>query len=233
MTPRITPALVSVVMPCYDGRAYLAAAIDSILAQDYRPLELIVVDDGSADGSGDVARGFGPPVVVLEQANRGVAAARNAGLERATGEYIAFCDADDLWTPGSLRARIAALEVAPPCDYTYGMVANFLSPDVDAARARSLVFPREPIMGRTAGSLLIRRAALDVVGPFDTTRGAAEFVDWVGRIASAGLAGRSIDRVVLRRRVHGSNTTLRSPAKSRDYIRALRDALGRRRAGTP
>jgi glycosyltransferase involved in cell wall biosynthesis len=228
----ITSALVSVVMPCYNGRAYLAAAIDSVLVQDYRPLELIVVDDGSTDGSGDVARGFGPAVVVLDQANLGVAAARNTGLERATGEYVAFCDADDLWTPGSLRARVAALEAPPPCDYAYGMVANFLSPDVDQERARSLVFPREPIMGRTAGSLLIRRAALDVVGPFDITRGAAEFVDWVSRIASAGLVGRSVAGVVLRRRVHGSNTTLRSPAKSRDYIRALRDTLDRRRAGT-
>lgn len=219
-------------MPCHDAGAFIVEAIGSVLAQDYRPLELIVVDDGSTDGSGDLARSFGAPVVVLAQGNQGVAAARNVAIRHAAGEYVAFCDADDVWAPGGLRARIEALEEPPACDYTYGMVQNFLSPEVDEQRARQLDFPREPRSGRIAGSLVVRRAALDRVGEFCTAEVVGEFVDWIGRAADAGLTARAVDRVVLRRRVHGANSTLRSPDAPLRYLRVLKATLDRRRAGS-
>src|SRR5690349_2600271 len=95
--------LVSVVIPVFDGEAYLAAAIESALAKTYARVEVIVVDDGSTDGSASVAARY--DVRLVRQSNRGVSAACNAGVEAARGELIAFLDADDLWPPERLEIQ--------------------------------------------------------------------------------------------------------------------------------
>lgn len=223
--------LVSVVMPCFNAAPYLRAAIESVLSQDYRPLELIVVDDGSTDGSGAVAQTFGSEIVFVEQENQGIAAARNVGVERAGGTYVAFCDADDLWPEGSLAVRIRALLDQPRGDYVFGLVHNFLSPELDVERARTLSFPTEPVIGRVAGALVVRREAFERVGPFSQACVIGETLEWFTRAAAAGLTGHAIDRVVLRRRIHGANTTLRSAAATRQYLRILKTSLDRRGRG--
>jgi glycosyltransferase involved in cell wall biosynthesis len=99
--------MISVVISVYNGEEFLADAISSVLAQTGVELELIVVDDGSTDGTPAVARSFTDPrVTVLRQDNRGVAGARNAGIARAHGEFIAFLDADDVWLPDKLRRQM-------------------------------------------------------------------------------------------------------------------------------
>ena len=105
-------ARVSVVIPSYDRGAYLPAAIESVLAQTLPPLEVLVVDDGSTDGSLAIARGYGEPVRVVTQPNRGVSAARNRGIEMTAGEWIAFLDADDVWEPTKLQRQMAAVDAA-------------------------------------------------------------------------------------------------------------------------
>ena len=89
--------LVSIIMPCYNGEAFLAEAVGSVLAQTFRDFELIVVDDGSTDGSADILARYVDPVRVIRQTNRGVSAARNVGIAAARGDFIAFLDADDTW----------------------------------------------------------------------------------------------------------------------------------------
>src|SRR4051812_49232056 len=101
-TPRV-----STVIPCFNGAAYLGDALASVLSQDFTDVEAIVCDDGSTDGSRDVARGLGARVRVVAQDHRGAAAARNLGVSHARGELLAFLDADDLWTPGRLAALVA------------------------------------------------------------------------------------------------------------------------------
>jgi len=100
---------VSVIIPAYNGAAFLPEAIDSVLAQDYEPLEILVVDDGSTDDTHDVLRPYAPRIRYFYQENRGPSAARNLGIERARGDLIAFLDADDRWLPGKLAAQVAAL----------------------------------------------------------------------------------------------------------------------------
>ena len=97
--------LVSVIIPVYNGQAYLRPTLKSVFAQDYRPLEVIAVDDGSIDRSAEIIRSF-PEVVYLYQDNRGHAAARNAGISAANGEFLAFLDADDLWPPDKLNLHL-------------------------------------------------------------------------------------------------------------------------------
>src|SRR6476619_4299573 len=100
--------LVSVIIPVYNGARYLRAALESVFAQSYCNFEVIVVDDGSVDDSGVIAQSF-PEVRYINQTNQGVAAARNHGIEVARGEYFAFLDQDDLWTPEKLKLQIEYL----------------------------------------------------------------------------------------------------------------------------
>ena len=109
--------LVSVVIPVYNGERFLAQAIESVLGQTWREVEVIVVDDGSSDHSGEIARRFAP-VRCLRQDNAGQAAARNRGAAAATGRFLAFLDADDLWLADKLERQLTAFRSAPdwpPC----------------------------------------------------------------------------------------------------------------------
>jgi glycosyltransferase involved in cell wall biosynthesis len=112
-------ASISVVVPCYNAERWIVAALESVLAQDWPVREVIVVDDGSSDGSAQLVRSRFPHVTLLQQPNRGVAAARNQGIERAQGEWIAFIDADDIWLPGKLKAQWEALAAEPGTRLAY------------------------------------------------------------------------------------------------------------------
>lgn len=110
---------VSVVIPCYNAERYIGATLRSVLAQGLPDMEVIVVDDGSSDGSADLVRRGFPGVTLLRQANQGVAAARNHGIEHATGDWIAFVDADDIWLPDKLTAQLALLQANPDARIAY------------------------------------------------------------------------------------------------------------------
>ena len=105
----IPPERISVVIPCYNHGAYLATAINSVLAQNYQPFEIIVVDDGSTDNTKEVACGF-EKVQYLYQTNQGLSAARNTGIKRSTGDYIIFTDADDWFLPDALETNLELLQ---------------------------------------------------------------------------------------------------------------------------
>ncbi len=102
--------LVSVVIPAYNCARFIGDALDSVFRQNYPALDVLVVDDGSTDETCDVVTGYGSAVTLIKQRNSGAAVARNEGLRRARGKYVALLDADDLWLPGKLRLQIEHLE---------------------------------------------------------------------------------------------------------------------------
>src|SRR5260370_10391724 len=106
---------VSAIIAVYNGAATVAQAIDGVLAQTFGELDLIVVNDGSTDGTPGVVRNYGDRIGVVDQPNCGVAAARNAGVRASRGEYIAFLDSDDAWAPSKIARAVAALEEARSC----------------------------------------------------------------------------------------------------------------------
>ena len=122
--------LVSVIIPVYNREKYLAEAIESVLAQTYRPIEVIVVDDGSTDGSADIAKRFGSPVRYYFQPNSGAGAARNRGIAVARGSFLAFLDSDDLWVEDKLTHQMAAFERHSDVDIVSGHVRQFYSPEL-------------------------------------------------------------------------------------------------------
>ncbi|MCL4721020.1 MAG: glycosyltransferase [Gammaproteobacteria bacterium] len=117
--PAGTAPLVSAVMPVFNGSRHIGTAIESVLGQGFADLELIVVDDGSRDGSADLAAGFGPRVRVIRQANQGSAVARNAGIAAARGAYVAFIDADDAWLPAKIETQVRYLATHPDVGLVY------------------------------------------------------------------------------------------------------------------
>jgi len=107
------PASIAVVIPAFEAESFVGRAIRSALEQTLTPGEIMVVDDGSADGTAEIARSFGPPVRCVRQSNQGAAGARNRGVEEARADYVAFLDADDEWSPHHLERALAVLQRHP------------------------------------------------------------------------------------------------------------------------
>lgn len=220
---------VSCIIPVHNGAPFIAEAIRSILGQQGAELELIVVDDGSTDGSGDIAGTF-PGVTVSHQPQGGVAAARNRGLALATGDFIAFLDADDLWLPGKLAAQLAAIEQAPEADYAVSNVRHVktgpdgrLPPDDGASTG-------EERLGVLMQCMLARRSAFERVGPLDTRTTTRADQDWFLRASEAGLRQVVVDEVLTIRRIHGGNISLRHDRNVHDdFLAIAKRALDRKR----
>jgi glycosyltransferase involved in cell wall biosynthesis len=211
---------ISVIIPVYNGATYLGEAIESVLAQTLAPAEIIVVDDGSTDGSAAVADRYAPSVRVIRQPNAGCGAARNTGVRHARGAYLAFLDADDLWTPDKLQQQAAARVADPGLDMIFGRV--------EIIDARTDNASSELYEGIHAGTMLITRAAFERVGAFSSQR-IVEFADWYARATECGLRSRSLPTVLMKRRLHEGNVT-RSAEYSREaYLDVLRAALQRRK----
>lgn len=222
--------LVSVIIPVYNGERYLAEAIESVLAQTHRPLEVIVVNDGSTDGSAALAAGFGPPVRVLDVARGGGVVARNQGAAVARGAWLAFLDADDLWLPDKLRLQLAAAEADPGVAVIFGGVEHFLSPELDERARQRLYCPLGIARGQLPSALLVRRATFASLGGFDATWRMGELIDWCARARDAGVREVTIPALTLRRRVHGANQSLREADERVDFVRIVKATLDRRRA---
>ncbi len=225
--------LVSVIIPVYNCERYLAEALESVFSQTYSPCEVIVVDDGSTDGSAEVARSFASQATLCTQPHSGAAAARNKGIELSQGSLLAFLDADDQWVEDKLIRQLAVLDGRPTVDMVFGHVVHFHSPDLDSyARARVKCPPQaEP--GLVPGTMLIRRQAFERVGPFATGWRVGEFIDWHARAVDVGLKGVMLSQVLLRRRLHADNTGVRRRGARGDYARILKATLDRRRQSGP
>ncbi len=216
----------SVVIPCFNGERYLNEAIASARAQTAGPVEIVVVDDGSTDGSGDIAKAAG--VRYVRQDNAGVAAALNHGVRIASGPLIAFLSADDVWKPQKLAMQRAALGTAAD-RLVFGHMLHFVSPELSPDIAAGLVASTYPMPAFSAGTLLAWLDVFRTIGPMNESFAVGEFVDWFGRAKDAGLDIIMLPDVVSMRRVHKSNHST-SALKTRTYAPVLKALLDRRRA---
>jgi glycosyltransferase involved in cell wall biosynthesis len=228
-------ALVTVIIGAYTAARYLGEAIDSVLALTQPRLELIVVDDGSTDGTGDVAEAYGDPVRCIRQENGGMAAARNRAVPEARGAYLSFLDADDRFPPDKLRSQLAVFEARPELDVVYGHVTEFLSPDLDDAARALLRSPEHDVPWPTPNLMLVRRESFLRVGLFSTDLKVGIGVDWHARANELGLRSAIPPVVVLERRLHAENNGIRQRQSKPQYLHVLKAALDRRRleAGDP
>ncbi len=195
---------VSVIMPAYNVAPYIAEAIESVLAQTFDDLELLIVDDGATDGSGAIAHtyaGRDPRVRVIHQDNAGISAARNHALRLARGATFAILDSDDAWDPRYLEAQMAMLEARPDVDIVTGN-ARFLGSRLDGRPARPWPDPRPSptlavmLADETAIFIMsvFRRRVYDAIGGFDETMRTNEDYDFWLRAACAGFVFARNDR---------------------------------------
>ena len=223
------PGLISVIIPAYNAARFIALAIDSVLAQPHRPMEILVIDDGSTDRTAEIADRYGPPVRCLRQANAGPPAARNRGLAEARGELIAFLDADDVFEPDCLRLQCEKLAAHPATDIVVGRRTR---EDVRTAADGTLAFTLHPDQDEVAlslGATLIRRAAFDRIGRFDETLRHCDDWDWFMRVREAGLAMLLHRALVLRIRLHPANITRERSQGQHHMARMLQRSIQRRR----
>ncbi len=222
---------ISVAIPLYNAGPYVAAAIESVLAQTVAVAEVLVVDDGSTDDSAAVAARFGPPVRCLRQDNGGQGSARNRAVSLARGALLAFLDADDLWPRDKLERQLAALARDPALEAVFGHVEQFVSPELAGEGQPVIPEASRVLAGPVTGTMLIRRAAFDRVGPFDPRWRVAGSLEWLLRAEDAGLRHVTLPDVLLRRRRHRDNIGLRERVGRIEYAQVLRLALARRRGG--
>lgn len=220
--------LITCVVPVHNGRRYLAETLHSILGQTHRPLDLVVVDNGSDDGSGDLARSFGSALRVVTQPDLGAPAGRNRGIREARGRYVAFCDADDLFEPEKLARQLARFAARPELDISLCTAEYFWEPGLEAEQERYARAGR--VTGtHSFGTMLARGEVFDRVGLLDESQPMADQVDWFLRAADAGAAIEVIPDVLVRRRMHPDSLSHRSPTLD-PYLDLVRERLAARRA---
>jgi glycosyltransferase involved in cell wall biosynthesis len=226
-TPRI-----SCIVPAYNSARYLGEAVDSILAQTYRSIEIIVADDGSTDDTATIAASYGAAVRFVAQATAGPPATRNLGVRAATGEFVAFLDADDLWHPEKLALQMARFVSRPELGVSVTQIKHFWIPELADEEqhfrgdARGGALP-----GYVTMTMLARRALFDSVGLFDATLWHSDASDWLLRAAGRGTTVEMLPQVLVSHRMHHANLSRRYGAESRlEFVRLVKRSLDERRS---
>lgn len=228
----MTTSGVSVIIPAFQMGRFLRDAIASISRQRPAVLEMIVVDTGSTDGTLDIVRELasdGAPVRLMELQQCPPGAARNAGLAGATGDIVAFLDADDLWPADKLARQLGYLQAHPEMYAVSGFVTYF--DDLDRATLAPAAAARvETMFGVHVGAWVYRRSVFESIGAFDESFVYSEDVDLFMRIRESGLPFRILRDVTLYYRRHPSSMmSANDPRKHRDFRMAVTRSLARRR----
>jgi glycosyltransferase involved in cell wall biosynthesis len=223
------PPLISCIIPVYNGEQFLREAIDSIMAQSYRSVEVIVVDDGSTDGTATVVRSYGDKINYLWQTNSGPAAARNLGMSFAKGEYIAFLDADDLWYPEKLATQMARFKACSEIELCLTHLKTFQmrKPSVSSLSDEDLVTVITPY---TLSSVLVRRSLIDKLGKFNEYVLLGEDTDWFTRATNQGTVIEIIPEPLVYKRLHSNNLTRDFNTVSKyELLQRVKNALDQKR----
>ena len=217
---------VSAIVAVYNGADRLAAAIDSILAQDRPPHEIIVVDDGSTDATPDVIRSYGSAIRSFHQPNAGLSAAHNRALAEVTGDAIAFLDHDDVWPTNRLSVMAKALQSDESADVIAGRV-EIVVDGIKVVGTKNAM--RRPDRPWSVQSLLIRKNVFDRVGLFDVQLKSGMDLDWYSRAREAEIRYALVPETSLIYYMHTSNMTRDLSAMFGGTLSAFKKALDRRR----
>lgn len=220
---------ISGLMCVRNGEAYLAEAIESMLAQSQPAHEIIVVDDGSTDRSAAILAAYAPRVRVISTPPQGIGAARQRAIDAASGSLLAFLDADDRWAPDYLQHHLARLQADATLDASLATVQPFLSPELHEGEGRIAREALSQRRGMLVSAMVMRREAALRVGPFDASLDFPE-QDWLMRTRDAGWRFADSLEAVLHRRIHTRNYTLTHGRDFHGRLAALKRGLDRRRA---
>lgn len=215
---------ISAIITCFNSARFIAEAVESIRRQSMPPDEIVVIDDGSTDRTGEIVRSLGG-IHYFHQQNQGSSAARNAGVAAARNDWVAFLDADDLWHPQKLERQQALAAPHLRVDAIFGHAVNFQD-----GTPPELVPENQSMQALVPGAGLFRRDLLLGPGGFQNDFRTGEVVEWFTRMQRGGLNYVVVPDIVLYRRLHDSNKgrTERDQGKA-EYLRLLRTHLREKR----
>jgi glycosyltransferase involved in cell wall biosynthesis len=223
--------LIDVIIAVHNGAEFLAQSLQSIRNQSFTNHHIWVVDDASTDESVDIARAF-EGVTVLQPGKVRQPGAMNFGIEHSTAPFIAFLDADDLWTPEKLDLQMQYLTNHPEVDGVFGAIRQFTSTNTHAT-PESMQWLGPPQHGVSLTTLLIRRPSMNTAGLLNTDSQVNHLVDWYSRALSRNLVFRWIPETVMHRRVHAQNMTrVDRPNVVKGYAGALKLKLDQQRSNS-
>ena len=223
--------LVSIIIPTFNRAGLVREAIDSVLAQDYSRLELIVVDDGSNDSTPEVVRAFGTALTFIQQPHTGVSAARNRGVAASHGALVAFLDSDDLWLPGKVTAQVALFQQQPQVQVCYtdeiwmrrGVRVN--PRQIHQKHAGWIFLHSLPRCIISPSSIMLRRTLWDRLGGFDEGLPACEDYDLWLRLTAAVPVSLLSERLIVKRGGHADQLSRCVPVLDQYRIMALEKTL--------
>ena len=222
---------ISVVIPLFNAEPYISETLDSVAQQQIESLEVIVIDDGSTDSSSTIVQNHPLELTYVFQENQGAAGARNAGISRARGKYIAFLDADDKWPDNKLLSQQAMLESNPEFSAVAGRTQFIGSLELLRHKERMQLDENNvayyPIL---LGSVLYRREVFEQIGLFDTSLRNSEDFDFHLRVRDAELIVHQQNEIVLFYRIHGSGLVSKSPGEGWSFPEIIRRSIQRKRA---
>ncbi|MDZ7957758.1 MAG: glycosyltransferase family A protein [Aulosira sp. DedQUE10] len=220
--------LVTVVIPVYNCAKFLSEALDSVFAQIYRPIEVIVVDDGSTDDSADIVRDY-PEVRYFYQLNQGVSVARNLAIAAAKGEFIAFLDADDTWKPNKLSIQISYMLEHPDVGITATHALSFLESETHLPEWFKPDKHLGDIEGIIPSTFVVRKNVFREIGDFSPDYRASEDMEWLCRAKDAQISITNLSESLTLRRLHGDNLSwqMASTASSR-ALKIFKELIARK-----
>lgn len=228
----MTDLCVSVIVPLYNGARFLGECLESATEQSYRPLEVVVIDDGSSDQSAQIVaeaqQRLDLPILYYHQDNQGPSVARNLGIQMAQGEIIAFLDADDLWMPEKVTRQVDYLLEHNEDGGVVCRTEYFLEPGTEwPATLNRDVYDQSPT-AFIPSALSVWRTVFEQVGPFDPALRTGEDTDWFFRARDTGITIGSVPEILLRRRFHQTNLSYTPKAPVQDMLSIIRASLKRR-----
>jgi glycosyltransferase involved in cell wall biosynthesis len=220
--------LVSVIMIVKNGERFIREAIQSILKQDYNPVEIIVIDGDSTDHTADIARSY-HEISVIAQTEPGIAQAYNQGIDAAKGNFIAFLSHDDLWTDDKLSTQMKFMLEHPQILYSLAHLKYFLEPGCRIPPG----FKNELLIGDHPGfimeTLLARKEVFDRIGKLDSVFRIANDTDWFTRAKDMKIPAHVLPQVLLKKRIHDHNASAASPQLQKDLLLSIHQSIKRRR----
>lgn len=224
--------LVTIVIPTFNSERYLSAALESVLAQTYSPIEVLLIDAGSQDNTAAIAKAYGS-VELRQQAGKGLADARNTGIRTARGELIAFLDSDDCWVPHKLSSQVNYLLAHPEIVFVTARVKLFWHSDCLRIAGFSQAHINDTLIGRTPSNLVAWKSAFTTVGLFDPTLSIGCDMDWFAQAKDAGIPAAILPEVLLYKRIHEHNLSANQEVNRQEILALVKKSIDRQKQRPP
>lgn len=218
---------ISVILQVCNSEPFIRRAIKSILAQNVSSLEILVVDDNSEDSSVAIASEY-PDVKIIQLPKSGLGEARNQGVKAASGDFIAFLDADDYWTVDKLKMQLDYLSKTPDCAAVVGLMSRFLSEGCQLPPNYNSEMLAKPTAAYIPSALIARRTVFEQIGLFDSSLAVGCDSDWMMRLMDSNNNVYLLPQVILNKRIHNNNISAQVTIYQQELLKALRRSLQRR-----